>query len=300
MGTRKAFTLIELLVVIAVIALLMAILMPALALARKQAKTVVCMSNLHQWSLAFASWVEGGGIVTPDRTYGVSPEVEPGYFMPGWIGHGWTTKIDWTWFGALKSVLRAGGAEPNSVRVCPEASKPAPPYGQGQWPANAAWYIQDGRFGPPDETNWGYAVGEYGSYGNNRYIYNSPRTQGTTPLELYHNPDPVGCNWRTVDVAGRSNIPVIADATWVGGNPWEEDTPFGSGGGDMGLFLVNRHRGSINILFMDWSVRRTPLKCLWSLKWHRKWTSCSIWTNCGEVERNDWPEWMRDLISCEE
>jgi prepilin-type N-terminal cleavage/methylation domain-containing protein len=46
---RKAFTLIELLVVVAIIALLMAILMPALQRVKSQAKAVACMSYLKQW-----------------------------------------------------------------------------------------------------------------------------------------------------------------------------------------------------------------------------------------------------------
>ncbi|MHC4737526.1 MAG: prepilin-type N-terminal cleavage/methylation domain-containing protein [Planctomycetota bacterium] len=49
---KKAFTLIELLVVISVISLLMAILMPALARARRQGKTIVCLSNLRQLGIA--------------------------------------------------------------------------------------------------------------------------------------------------------------------------------------------------------------------------------------------------------
>ncbi len=53
MNARKGFTLIELLVVIAVIALLMAILMPALARAREQAKLRVCLNNLSQLQLAW-------------------------------------------------------------------------------------------------------------------------------------------------------------------------------------------------------------------------------------------------------
>lgn len=48
---KKAFTLIELLVVISIIALLLAILMPALGLAKFHTKVVVCKSNFHQWSL---------------------------------------------------------------------------------------------------------------------------------------------------------------------------------------------------------------------------------------------------------
>jgi len=58
MDKRRGFTLVELLVVIAVIAILMAILMPALNRAREQGKRAVCLSNLRQLTLAWIIYAD--------------------------------------------------------------------------------------------------------------------------------------------------------------------------------------------------------------------------------------------------
>ena len=65
-AAKEAFTLIELLVVIAIIAILAAMLLPALSAAKQKGWTTTCNSNLHQIGLGMRMFADDNGEFDPE------------------------------------------------------------------------------------------------------------------------------------------------------------------------------------------------------------------------------------------
>jgi len=79
---KRAFTLIELLVVIAIIAILMAILMPSLRIAREQGRSIVCRSNVKTLTLAWLMYKdENDAKLCNANTPGGSYDEKRGYWV---------------------------------------------------------------------------------------------------------------------------------------------------------------------------------------------------------------------------
>ncbi len=252
---KKGFTLIELLVVIAIIALLMGILMPALSRVRKQAQKITCQAHLKTWGLSFK-------LYTDDND--------------GKFHSGQNTGGSGLWMNALYEYHKD---DPKLMR-CPTAKQVVAP--------GAAWGTI---------KSWQWETGSrtfIGSYGTNNWIDNMTHDRGARNLQWF---------WRNTNNIkfNRNTIPIFGDCTWHDAWPQDTDTPaptpdgFGIGNqgtsNEMQHFAIDRHNGTVNMVFMDWSVRPVGIKEHWTLKWHRNFDTANRYTLAGGGA--DWPNWMQ-------
>lgn len=134
---RTAFTLIELLVVVSVIALLIAMLLPALAKARATGQQVACMSNLRQINLACNSYAADNADHLPVyyENYTGAPQLDPtGEFSV------WGYRVD-SYLAGSRNVFRCPGYREYSKR---NATVTAGPDFQGWVHTNANGVVSAG------------------------------------------------------------------------------------------------------------------------------------------------------------
>jgi prepilin-type N-terminal cleavage/methylation domain-containing protein len=279
MGKRSGFTLVELLVVIAVIALLMAILLPALTKAKEQARTIACLAHLKQWGIICSIYADNNnGRFWSGQT--IPPSSDAGFWWPAQV----ECKIQ-SW-------------KQNKIWFCSKSRRPiVNELGQPQGEQNflGAWgvYTND----PP-----GNAIGSMiTAAGLPRLCDNEFGIAGSYGINGYClSANGIPNSWKGPNVKGpTSEIPLFMDALRFDG--WPEDTEGPAlneadawiGANEIKRYCINRHRGFTNCVFIDGNARKVGLKEVWKLKWHRNFNTNGIWTKAGGVVSSSWPEWIR-------
>ena len=271
MRKRTGFTLIELLMVISVIALLVALLLPALQRARKQARAIVCRAHLKQWGTVLALYAE--------KNEGRIPRVS----MDAW----WLFRGSQLLDGDPNRPPVYHNLDTKGIACCPMAVRPSPGRA-GSLVTSKLWRIRYSLgstfeaweiVSPPPRFRGSYGFNNSGGYRIVTPSFGPPRAVETYPVK------------------GLANMPLILDSATPRIDHRHSHPPPRPGGpfilGGAHAFCINRHNGHINGLFMDWSVRRIGLKELWTLKWHDDYDTAGPWTKADGALPEDWPHWMR-------
>ncbi len=254
---KSGFTLVELLVVIAIIAMLLSIVLPSLRAVRQRAQEMVCRTNLRS-------------LVLGVRMYA---ETHDGDLFGYWASGAYSGDL-------YLSQLAQQIGDVDQVRYCPETTIDETRTSASRGNARQPWsWVLDGRV-------------EYGSYGMNGWLYSYPQhlswIESEANLQRFAYPT-------TTAARSPHNVPVFSDANWVDAWPKDTDTVpialdldeggFGADGpvtNHMRRLILNRHRGTVGIAFLDGRVSSVELERLWSYRWHREFV-----TRGEEMTRTD-------------
>ncbi len=247
--SRRGFTLIELLVVISIIALLIALLLPALGRARRAGETAACLSNERQMNLALFTYAADHG----GRAF-LNP-----------------TNYENYWMTAIKPYTH----DLDALRLCPTASGLSPKlFGT----ATLAW---NGLNSPPNSVLRKGDLYHFASYGFNGHLTFRDESSPSLPANPFSR-------FRTIDDAEASpnQVPTFADCAnymgWPNPNdrfPTELRDPYGVLGMRppdgppqffMNAFAIDRHEMAVNVAMLDGSGRTVRLPDLWTLEWHKR------------------------------
>jgi prepilin-type processing-associated H-X9-DG protein len=275
--------LIELLVVIAIIAILAAMLLPALARAKEKARAAYCISNLKQWSIFWTIYADDSDGYFPEGN--ADPTLPPRAEWVGALGKYFNNKpylLLCPTTGTMQNAAAAGEPERRVTWGDPSAT------GHGG-PTSAFRFASVGAM-PDLADSQGRDL--IGSYGANDWIY----SKITTVVQSR----PTANYWRKMSALTRPvDTPCQGDAMWRGAGPGYQTSSsharpqfngeWQSSDHEMTHFAIMRHGKGMQMAFFDGSARRLRLRTLWELKWNPNFDT----TYASLQPPTYFPAWMR-------